>query len=110
MIDRGVKTLNQGQVEGWPTGPFPGRLSYPAVTCRSSPRTREPANCAEKSGRQGRPLLFDVSLALLQHKLTQDVREYAAKQRVEEVEALQRGIEERAIEFVNGGEEVNRNI
>jgi phosphomethylpyrimidine synthase len=39
-------------------------------------------------------------------KITQDVRDYAAKQGVSENEALQKGMEQKAIEFVKQGAEV----
>ncbi|MGA7816135.1 phosphomethylpyrimidine synthase ThiC [Caballeronia sp.] len=39
-------------------------------------------------------------------KITQDVREYAAKQGVSDAEALQRGMETKAIEFVKKGSEI----
>ncbi len=41
-------------------------------------------------------------------KITQDVREYAAKQGVSEEEALQKGMEEKAVEFVKQGSEIYR--
>ena len=43
-------------------------------------------------------------------KITQDVRDYAAKQGVDEAEALKKGMEEKAIEFVRSGAEVYRNV
>jgi phosphomethylpyrimidine synthase len=39
-------------------------------------------------------------------KITQDVREYAAKQGLSEIEALQKGMEQKAIEFLKKGSEV----
>ena len=39
-------------------------------------------------------------------KITQDVREYAAKQGVSEEEALTKGMEEKASEFVEQGAEI----
>ena len=39
-------------------------------------------------------------------KITQDVREYAAKQGVSEDEALKQGLEEKAREFVEQGAEI----
>jgi phosphomethylpyrimidine synthase len=39
-------------------------------------------------------------------KITQDVREYAAAQGVAEAEALERGMSEKAAEFVAGGAEI----
>ncbi|MGL1832368.1 phosphomethylpyrimidine synthase ThiC [Rhodocyclaceae bacterium SMB388] len=41
-------------------------------------------------------------------KITQDVRDYAAKQGIDEAEALRKGMEEKAVEFVKGGAEVYR--
>jgi phosphomethylpyrimidine synthase len=41
-------------------------------------------------------------------KITQDVREYAAKQGVSEEEALQKGMKEKAVEFVEQGAEIYR--
>jgi len=41
-------------------------------------------------------------------KITQDVREYAEKQGVSETDALARGMEEKAREFVDGGAEIYR--
>ena len=43
-------------------------------------------------------------------KITQDVRDYAAKQGVDEAEALRKGMEEKAVEFVRSGAEVYRNV
>ena len=39
-------------------------------------------------------------------KITQDVRDYADKQGVSEGEALARGMEEKAVEFVKKGAEI----
>jgi phosphomethylpyrimidine synthase len=39
-------------------------------------------------------------------KITQDVRDYAAKQGVDEQAALARGMEEKAVEFVKKGAQV----
>ena len=36
-------------------------------------------------------------------KITQDVREYAAKKGVSEQEALQKGMQEKSIEFIRDG-------
>ena len=41
-------------------------------------------------------------------KITQDVREYAAKQGIAEAEALSKGMEAKAVEFLEGGAEVYR--
>jgi phosphomethylpyrimidine synthase len=41
-------------------------------------------------------------------KITQEVRDYAAKQGVSDDDALSKGMEEKAIEFVEGGAEVYR--
>ena len=41
-------------------------------------------------------------------KITQDVRDYAAAQGVSEEEALKKGMEQKAVEFVRGGAEVYR--
>jgi phosphomethylpyrimidine synthase len=41
-------------------------------------------------------------------KITQDVREYAAKQGISEIEALKKGMEVKAIEFVKSGAEIYR--
>ena len=41
-------------------------------------------------------------------KITQDVRDYAAKQGIGEVEALKRGMETKAVEFVKQGAEIYR--
>ena len=43
-------------------------------------------------------------------KITQDVREYAASQGLKEEEALTRGMEEKAREFVEKGAEVYSKI
>ncbi len=43
-------------------------------------------------------------------KITQDVREYAAKEGVSEDEALAKGMEQKAIEFVRQGAEVYRKV
>ena len=39
-------------------------------------------------------------------KITQDVRDYAATQGVSEEEALKKGMQEKAVEFVKKGAEV----
>jgi len=39
-------------------------------------------------------------------KITQDVRDYAAAQGVSEQDALQKGMEEKSIEFVQKGAEI----
>jgi len=39
-------------------------------------------------------------------KITQDVREYAAKQGISEIEALKQGMEVKSIEFVKAGAEI----
>jgi phosphomethylpyrimidine synthase len=39
-------------------------------------------------------------------KITQDVREYAEKQGIAADEALKRGMEEKAVEFVKKGSEI----
>jgi phosphomethylpyrimidine synthase len=39
-------------------------------------------------------------------KITQDVREYAEKQGIAAEEALKRGMEEKAVEFVKKGSEI----
>jgi phosphomethylpyrimidine synthase len=39
-------------------------------------------------------------------KITQDVRDYAAKQGVSESEALQQGMQEKAVEFVKKGAQI----
>jgi phosphomethylpyrimidine synthase len=39
-------------------------------------------------------------------KITQDVRDYAAAQGVSEQDALQKGMEEKSIEFVKKGVEI----
>jgi phosphomethylpyrimidine synthase len=39
-------------------------------------------------------------------KITQDVREYAAKQGLSEGEALAKGMEAKAVEFVKAGAEI----
>jgi len=41
-------------------------------------------------------------------KITQEVREFAAKQGVSEIEALKKGMEERSVEFVKTGSEIYR--
>ena len=41
-------------------------------------------------------------------KITQDVREYAEKHGVSEPEALERGLQEKAVEFVQQGAELYR--
>jgi phosphomethylpyrimidine synthase len=41
-------------------------------------------------------------------KITQDVRDYAAKQGVDEQAALQQGMQQKAVEFVKGGAELYR--
>ena len=43
-------------------------------------------------------------------KITQDVRDYAAKQGIAETEALEKGMEAKAIEFVKTGAEVYRKV
>jgi phosphomethylpyrimidine synthase len=39
-------------------------------------------------------------------KITQDVRDYAAAQGVSEQEALEKGMEQKAVEFVRKGAEI----
>ncbi|HEV8258008.1 MAG TPA: hypothetical protein VGR42_13615, partial [Casimicrobiaceae bacterium] len=41
-------------------------------------------------------------------KITQDVREYAAKLGVDEAAALEKGMEAKAVEFVQSGGEIYR--
>ena len=43
-------------------------------------------------------------------KITQDVRDYAVKIGVSETEALERGMEEKAVEFQQAGAEVYRKL
>jgi phosphomethylpyrimidine synthase len=43
-------------------------------------------------------------------KITQDVRDFAAKQGVAEADALARGMEEKAMEFVKAGAQVYRKL
>ena len=43
-------------------------------------------------------------------KITQDVRDFAAQQGIDEAEALKKGMEEKSIEFVKSGAEVYRNV
>jgi phosphomethylpyrimidine synthase len=43
-------------------------------------------------------------------KITQDVRDYAAKQGVDEAAALARGMEEKSAEFKSQGAEVYRKL
>jgi phosphomethylpyrimidine synthase len=39
-------------------------------------------------------------------KITQDVRDYAAKQGIGEADAIERGLEAKAVEFVTKGAEI----
>jgi phosphomethylpyrimidine synthase len=41
-------------------------------------------------------------------KITQDVRDYAAQIGVSETEALEKGMEEKAVEFIKKGGEIYR--
>jgi phosphomethylpyrimidine synthase len=41
-------------------------------------------------------------------KITQEVRDYAAKQGITEIEALKQGMEVKAVEFVKSGAELYR--
>ena len=43
-------------------------------------------------------------------KITQDVRDFAAQQGIDEAEALKKGMEVKSVEFVKGGAEVYRNV
>jgi phosphomethylpyrimidine synthase len=43
-------------------------------------------------------------------KITQDVREYAAKEGLNEADALTKGMEVKAVEFVKQGAEVYRKV
>ena len=43
-------------------------------------------------------------------KITQDVRDFAAQQGIDEAEALKKGMEVKSIEFVKSGAEVYRNV
>lgn len=42
--------------------------------------------------------------------ITQDVREFAAKQGISEDEALRKGMEEKAVEFVKTGAEIYKAV
>ena len=42
--------------------------------------------------------------------ITQDVRDFAAQQGIEEADALAKGMEVKAVEFVKSGAEVYRNV
>ncbi|HQE39510.1 MAG TPA: phosphomethylpyrimidine synthase ThiC, partial [Zoogloea sp.] len=43
-------------------------------------------------------------------KITQDVRDYAAAQGIAETEALEKGMETKAVEFVKSGAEIYRKV
>jgi phosphomethylpyrimidine synthase len=43
-------------------------------------------------------------------KITQDVREFAAQQGIAEAEALSKGMEAKAVEFVKAGAEVYHKV
>ncbi|TXT17301.1 MAG: thiamine biosynthesis protein ThiC [bacterium] len=43
-------------------------------------------------------------------KITQDVRDFAAKQGISESEALEKGMEVKSVEFVKQGAEVYRKV
>jgi hypothetical protein len=43
-------------------------------------------------------------------KITQDVRDYAAAQGIGEAEALEKGMETKAVEFVKAGAEIYRKV
>ena len=43
-------------------------------------------------------------------KITQDVREYAAKQGISDIDALKQGMEVKAIEFIKGGAEIYKRV
>ena len=43
-------------------------------------------------------------------KITQDVREFAARQGIAEDQALERGMQEKAVEFVAAGAEIYRKV
>ncbi|MBS0369062.1 MAG: hypothetical protein JSS57_07675, partial [Proteobacteria bacterium] len=43
-------------------------------------------------------------------KITQDVRDFAAKQGIGENEALSKGMETKAVEFVKSGAEIYRKV
>ena len=43
-------------------------------------------------------------------KITQDVRDFAAQQGIGEAEALEKGMEVKAVEFVQSGAEIYRKI
>ncbi|MCK9260476.1 MAG: phosphomethylpyrimidine synthase ThiC, partial [Azoarcus sp.] len=43
-------------------------------------------------------------------KITQDVRDFAAQQGISEIDALKKGMEVKAVEFVKSGAEVYRNV
>jgi phosphomethylpyrimidine synthase len=43
-------------------------------------------------------------------KITQDVRDYAAKQGISEDEALQKGMQEQAVKFVKDGSEIYKKV
>jgi len=43
-------------------------------------------------------------------KITQDVRDYAAAQGLDDADALQKGLQEKAQEFVQAGSEIYRDL
>ena len=43
-------------------------------------------------------------------KITQDVRDFAAQQGLKEDEALEKGMETKAVEFVKAGAEIYRKV
>jgi phosphomethylpyrimidine synthase len=43
-------------------------------------------------------------------KITQDVRDYAAKEGLSDIDALKKGMEVKAVEFVKSGAEVYRQV
>jgi phosphomethylpyrimidine synthase len=43
-------------------------------------------------------------------KITQDVRDFAAKQGLTESEALRKGMEQKAVEFVDAGAQIYKTV
>ena len=81
---------------GRPVQPGPGPGDRPRI-----PR-RDPA----AGRRQDGPFLQHVRPAFLRMKITEDVRKYAAEQGLAAEEALKKGMEEKAREFVESGAEL----
>jgi phosphomethylpyrimidine synthase len=93
----------QRAVEGALRVPLGGPVQPRA---RSGQGARVPRRDAAAARREARALLLDVRPHFCSMKITQDVRDYAAKQGLSDADALAKGMEAKAVEFVKAGAEI----